>query len=272
METNKILDADLLDILFEGKNKEYGAYELRKTYNGRLVRALIVTGSVIVLLFTASFVSWHGPVKPQLFITDSVTLSAVNDRVEPPVIPPPKPHVEMPRVATLRDVTPRIVPDPQANEAPPENKDLDNVKIGDQNVAGTADVGLDAPTAPPGTGTGVIETPPAPDNDDRIFRKVEIESSYPGGPGAWLRFLNKNLSVPDGAIDAPGEVKITARFIVDRDGNVSDIEIADGPDNAALRNEIIRVIKKSGKWTPAQQNGRFVKSYKMQPVTFRLSE
>jgi protein TonB len=135
---------------------------------------------------------------------------------------------------------------------------------------GKAVVGLDAPTAPPGTGTGVIATPPPPD-DDPMFYKVEIESSYPGGAAAWLRFLNKNLSVPDGAMD-PGQVKITARFIVDKDGNVSDIEIVDGPDNAALRNEVIRVIKKSGKWTPAQQNGRFVKSYKQQPVTFILGE
>src|SRR6185312_7486673 len=59
MESNKILSADILDIVFEGRNKEYGAYELRKTYNGRLGRAMAVTGSLILLLFLTGFVAKH---------------------------------------------------------------------------------------------------------------------------------------------------------------------------------------------------------------------
>ncbi len=60
METNKIMHADILDILFEGRNKEYGAYVLRKTYNRRIVKSLFVTGAVILLLFIGYFVSGFG--------------------------------------------------------------------------------------------------------------------------------------------------------------------------------------------------------------------
>ena len=62
------------------------------------------------------------------------------------------------------------------------------------------------------------------------------------------------------------------KFIVDKEGNVSDVEAISGPDTGGLREEAVRVIKKSGKWTPAVQNGRFVKSYKRQPVSFKLSD
>jgi protein TonB len=63
---------------------------------------------------------------------------------------------------------------------------------------------------------------------------------------------------------------VMVQFIVDREGNVSDVEVVSGPETGGLREEAIRVIQKSGKWTPAIQNGRKVKSYKRQPVVFKL--
>ena len=103
---------------------------------------------------------------------------------------------------------------------------------------------------------------------DSIFTKVEIESDYPGGGSAWARYLNKNLRYPQEAAENEIQGMIVVQFIVNREGVVSDVEAISGP--AELREEAVRVIKKSGKWTPAVQNGQQVKSYKKQPITFKL--
>src|ERR1700689_5291060 len=97
MEVNKILNADILDIIFEGRNKEYGAYNLRKTYNKRLIRALIGTAAVILLLFLGFFISnINGGMKKQAMVVQDVQLEAVKEeRKEPP--PPPPPKVEPPK-------------------------------------------------------------------------------------------------------------------------------------------------------------------------------
>lgn len=273
MESNKILSADLLDILFEGKNKEYGAYELRKTYNGRMVRALTVTGGVIVLLFTASFVSGRGPKKAPIFVdTTTVVLQDVH-RPDPPVVLPPKPRIETPPVATIRVTPPRIVPDDQVKkeDMPPENNKLDDVKIADHTQDGLKDDGLTGPPAPIGDGNkGIVEKPKG--DDDGLVLHVEIESTYPGGIPAWQRYMYKNFVYPADAQNNGVEGQVMVRFIVDRDGSVSDVEAISGPTTGGLREEAVRVIKKSGKWVPAVQNGRNVKSYKQQPVTFKLSD
>jgi TonB family protein len=103
---------------------------------------------------------------------------------------------------------------------------------------------------------------------DKIFTKVEIESEYPGGPGAWSRFLINNLHYPVPAVSDEIQGDVIVVFIVDKEGNISDIHPISGPPE--LRQEAVRVIKKSGKWTAAVENGRQVKSYKQQPIRFRL--
>jgi protein TonB len=163
-----------------------------------------------------------------------------------------------------------IVPDDQVkpDEKPPVNADLDNVKIGKETHDGITDDRT--VIAPPGDGPGnVIEQPQKEDGDmDKVFLKVEIESMYPGGPSAWERFLRRNLNFPDEAAENGIEGFVVVQFIVDKDGNVSNVEAVSGPQE--LRAEAIRVIKKSGKWTPAIQNGQPVKSYKKQPLGFKL--
>jgi periplasmic protein TonB len=268
METNKILSADVLDILFDGRNKEYGAYTLRKGYNGRLGRSLLVMGGVVIVLFMMSFVTRKGARVVQPVVPDSLILvSLVPDHPLPP--PPPVP-VHMQPVATVRDVTIRIVPDNVKTDPFPENKDLETPKIGTQTVAGPADDVL----APPSTlsdGRGnVVEAPKL--EEDLPLETVEIEATYPGGVAAWIHFLDRNFRYPEAAADENVGGKVMVRFIVDKDGNVSNVEAISGPDKDGLREEAVRVIKKSGKWIPAVQNGRNVKSYKRQPVTFVLGD
>ena len=107
---------------------------------------------------------------------------------------------------------------------------------------------------------------------DKLFTKTEIEASYPGGEMAWQRFLVKNLRYPDDAVSNEIQGTVYVQFIVDKEGNVSDISAISGPTRGGLREEAVRMVKLSGKWTPAIQNGRQVKSLKKLPLTFKLSK
>jgi periplasmic protein TonB len=270
MEVNKILNADILDIIFDGRNKEYGAYDLRKTYNKRLVRALIGTAAVILLLFAGYFVSGLDlGKKKQAMVVQDVQLEQVEpEKKEPP--PPPPPKVEPPKVEMAKFTPPKIVPDDKVkeDEKPPEQEKLEDTKIGTVNQEGVKDEGITAP--PSDAGKGVVEAPKDNEDYDKTFTKVEIESDYPGGPAAWLRYLNKNFRYPDDAVNNDIQGTVVVQFIVDKEGNVSDVQAISGPSEGGLREEAVRVIKKSGQWTAAVQNGRKVKSYKKQPIVFKL--
>jgi protein TonB len=274
MESSKILSADILDIVFEGRNKDYGAYDLRKTYNKRLLIALIVMAGLCLLLFVGyvlSNVISSGPSKE--VIPQDVQLEEVKqeEKKEEPPPPPPKPP-EPPKVEMAKFTPPKIVKDEEVKEEekPPEVEKLEDTKIGTVNQEGVKDEGIVAPPSDD-AGKGVVEAPKKEEEDwDKTFTKVEIESEYPGGAAAWQRYLNRNLRYPQEAIDNEIQGAVVVQFIVDKEGNVSDVEAISGPNE--LRNEAIRVIKKSGKWTPAVQNGRQVKSYKKQPIVFRLEE
>src|SRR5882724_8851244 len=110
MDANKILGADILDILFEGKNKDYGAYELRKTYNRRLLKAILGTALVIGLLFIGYFLSnLNGGPKKELANVRDVDLESVKTKVEPPV-ELPKPKI-LPKVQIIQFTPPKVVKD-----------------------------------------------------------------------------------------------------------------------------------------------------------------
>ncbi|MEP6746145.1 MAG: energy transducer TonB [Bacteroidota bacterium] len=108
------------------------------------------------------------------------------------------------------------------------------------------------------------------DLHDSTFTHVDVESAFPGGAPAWSRFLRDNLVYPKKAVKKDIQGTVTAQFIVDKDGTVSNIDAVDGPE--MLREAAIDVIKKSPNWKPATQNGRKVKSYKKQPITFKLEQ
>jgi protein TonB len=274
MEANKILSADVLDIIFEGRNKDYGAYELRKTYNKRMITSLVIVAAVLLLLFLGYFVSkmLEDKEDTKTVQVQDVQLEEIKQeekKEEPPPPPPPKPP-DPPKVEMAKFTPPKIVKDEEVkeDEKPPEVEKLEETKIGTMNQEGQKDEGIVAPPVED-AGKGVVEAPKKDDEDwDKTFTKVEIESEYPGGAAAWQRYLNRNLRYPQEAIDNEVQGAVVVQFIVDKEGNVSDVEAISGPQE--LRAEAVRVIKKSGKWTPAVQNGRQVKSYKKQPIVFRL--
>jgi hypothetical protein len=111
------------------------------------------------------------------------------------------------------------------------------------------------------------------DDDNKIFTKVEVEADFPGGVNAWRRFLANNLDseVPGANGAPPGQYTVIVRFVVAKDGSVSNVQ-AESEFGFGMEQESVRVVKKSGKWKPGIQNGKEVISYKRQPITWVVSE
>ena len=272
MDIKQILTADVLDIIFDGRNKDYGAYELRKTYNKRIVTAMSITAAIIALLYSGYLLAGDTKQPPSMFIGEDIELQKVEDKKpEEPEILQPKPK-QPEQVKQIQVTPPLIVPNDQVpeNEMPPTQAEMETAKIELVNVDGVNDKNLVDPPIKDGD-KGIIAIPEKPADDPDKFLPVEIEAQYPGGESSWTRFLIKTLSnYPAEAIEKGIQGTVVVKFIVDSEGNISEVEAASGPEE--LRETAIKAIKKSGKWIPAQQNGRYVKSYKMQPITFRVTE
>src|SRR5436190_22047842 len=111
MEANKILTADILDLIFEDRNKSYGAYELRKTYHKRITAALLITAGVALLIFVASFIAKSISKSSAKLDVKEVVLENIKEeeKKEPP--PPPPPKQEPPKVEMTKFTPPKIVED-----------------------------------------------------------------------------------------------------------------------------------------------------------------
>jgi protein TonB len=270
MEANKILSADILDLVFEDRNKDYGAYDLRKTYNKRIRMALIITASIALLALAGSFLAnKFKPKEKQVQVKDLVLENITQQeekKPEPP--PPPPPKQEPPKVEMTKFTPPKVVKDEEVkkDEIPPETKQLEDTKIDVISQEGIKDQGL-AP-AIVDQGKQVIEEKKE-DDENKVFEKVEIEASFPGGESGWRRFLERNLD-PNVPVDngAPeGQYTVWVQFIVDKEGNISDVKALTN-HGYGMEDEAVKTIKRGPKWVPAQQNGRQVKAYRKQPITF----
>ncbi|MBS1607194.1 MAG: energy transducer TonB [Bacteroidetes bacterium] len=268
METKNILAADLLDLLFESRNKDYGAYELRKTYNKRITAALLTTLGITVIALGSFLLanSGKGVIKNQIRI-DSLMLSKIEPdekKIEPPPLPPPK--VEQPPVATEQFTPPKIVEDDKVDpkDIPPVNEELTNKRIDVATRAGADDDGL-IPQVD--QNRQVIET--KKEDEDKTFVSVEIEASFPGGTDAWKRYLERHLN-PNTPIDngAPaGQYQVWVQFVVDKEGNISDVKPLTNL-GFGMEDEAVKIIKTGPKWVPAIQNSNKVKAYRKQSILF----
>jgi protein TonB len=274
MDVNKILIADFLDILFDGRNKEYGAYELRKSYNKRLTVAIVTMMTIVVLIFVGTVISKDVARNRKLQLeAKDVELEAVKEQPkdQPPPPPPPPKAPEPPKVEIAKFTPPKIVPDEEVkeDEKPPEVEKLETAKIGTINQEGTKDEGIVAPPVV-SQGTGEVVAPKAVEEDyEKVFTKVENPAEFPGGPDAWRRYLERNLRYPEAAQENGTQGVVRVEFIVDKEGNISEVRALNDPGDG-LAEEAVRIIKKGPKWIPAEQNGRKVIYRHIQAITFRL--
>ncbi|HYC39506.1 MAG TPA: energy transducer TonB [Chitinophagaceae bacterium] len=270
MEPNKILTSDFLDLLFEDRNKAYGAYELRKTYNRRISRALGITVGIAVLLIGGSLLASElKKSKDRKFKQQEITLQDIKqeEKKEIPPPPPPPPKQEPPKVEMKQFTPPVIKKDEEVEKPPPPQEELKEAKIDVVDQEGIKDEGIATPTQID-EGKQIVEEKKEED-ENKIFDKVEIDAAFPGGDGAWRRFLERNLnaSVPADNGASEGTYTVMVQFVVDKEGAISDVRALTN-HGYGMEEEAMRVIRKGPRWTPAIQNGRHVKAYRRQPITF----
>lgn len=273
MEANKILSADILDLVFENKNKDYGAYELRKSYNRRITRALIITASIALLALLGSVLaSSLDNNKKAKIKTQEINLQDIKQeekKIIPPPPPPPPPKEEPPKVEMKQFTPPIIKKDEEVQKPPPPQEELKEAKIDVINQEGIKDLNIQAPVVVD-QGKQIVEVKKE-DDENKIFDKVEIEAKFPGGDSKWRQYLERNA---DGQVatdnGAPaGTYTVTVQFVVDKEGKISDVKALTN-HGYGMEKEAIRVIQKGPDWIPAVQNGRKVKAYRKQPITFQV--
>ncbi len=276
MDVNKILSADILDIVFDGRNKEYGAYDLRKTYHKRITSALVSTVVVCLLFLLGSIIANSTKKRTtQLVVQADVQLQKVQEEKKPePPPPPPPPKQEPPKVEITKFTPPKIVKDEEVkpDEEIKEVEKLQDTKIGTINQEGTKDEGIVAPPVE-AKGTGVVAAPKQEEDYDKVFTVVQIPAEFPGGIAGWTKYLertlNRDLPVENGA--PSGKYTVYVAFTVDKNGNISDVQAENDP-GYGTKDEAVRVIKRGPAWKPAVQNGRNVIYRHKQGITFMVSD
>lgn len=265
MKNNDILQASLLDIIFEHRNKAYGAYALRLDYNKRMLLSLILgIGCVTVLFLLQGSVSGNEketPVqkeRPEMIVR---TIEMPREK-EPEKPKQPEQPKKAPKIAQVKYPVIKIVPDEKADKPIAAIEDLTGKQISTIDQPGDPYDGTVKPKETPAvTGNGNAEEKPAED-----FKGVEVQPEFPGGEAALQRFLASNLQTPEDL--SAGEKKtVRIRFKVEKDGTVSSFEIAlSGGD--AFDKEVVRVCRRMPHWKPAVQNGVNVPVSYLLPVTF----
>ena len=271
MEANKILQADLLDIVFDGKNKDYGAYDLRKKYNKRITLALAITSAaaLITVLATVLAKQFGGSTNDQQIVRDVVIQNVQEEQKPPPPPPPPPKTPPPPKVETTKFTPPIIKKDEEVKkeEIPPVTE---VAKVDIKSQEGIKDENIATPPVVD-EGKQVVEAPK--EDPDQIFQKVEIEAKV--DPKQWRRHLESQLQryIEDAAAQgmAPGQYTVSVRFLVEKDGNIAAVQALNDP-GYGLGKGAVDVVKKGPRWEAGIQNGRPVRSYHTQPITFVIAE
>lgn len=276
-----LYDPKWVEMVFAGKNKEYGAYQLRKGTSGRNIKALLIL--VIAAALVGGFLAWkvieQKQAEEQQAYMEAMELAKLQQQAkkEEKKKEPVKPKVEMKKeipVAreTQKFTAPVIKKDElvkEENQVKQMDKLDDKVAVGTENKEGVKDrtveavrndIAVAAPPPPPA---------PKPEVATKIFDVVEEMPSFPGGNGALMSYLASNIKYPVVAQENGVQGRVTVSFVVERDGSISDVRIARSVD-PSLDREAQRVVKSMPRWKPGKQNGSAVRVKYTVPVVFRL--
>lgn len=250
------------EVVFDERNKEYGAYEIRSNYDRNLILIILGLAATIGIaygtyLFIKSLpeeVVEAPPIDTSMFTIEAPPLDEE--------VPPPPPVEEVPvQLEKTVEFLPPVVTDEPVDNPPPIQEAMTDTKASTQ----TNDIETETFTPPTVTAPKVVE------KEDEILTFVAEEASFPGGTAEMMKYLGKNIKYPEVAIQAGIQGKVTLRFVVGKDGSIENVTVARGvPGCPECDKEAIRVVKSMPKWKPAKNDGKVVKSYFNLPVTFKL--
>jgi periplasmic protein TonB len=269
MQTNNILSAPLIDLIFDGRNKEYGAYEFRRSYAKRINKALFITTAIAALAFGGVALASAIKKKETSYkISPDVNLIDIAKEEKVEKIPEPvKPKPQEVQVKTVQLTDFKPIPDDEVQTPPPSQIEMETAAISTEKHDGIDEDRISKPGVENVDGKkGIIED--RIDKEPEIFTSVEVDAKFSGN---WKAFLERNLN-PNTPTDnnAPeGSYSVMIQFVVDVEGNVSDIKPLTN-HGYGLEQEAVRVLEKAAKWEPAIQNGIKVKAYRKQVITFQV--
>lgn len=260
------------EIIFQARNRAYGAFDLRQRYPIALSRALWL--GIGLFLVALSGPTLYARLFPASQSIDHQVMIAVDvmKLPEPPAeLPVPLPPVEQaPAVNTVRNLPPVVMPEADVVEEalPPTTDELQDATSGPTTAEGTGDVEVIAPpeVSTPTATEKAVEAAPKP---DELFVSVEQQPEYPGGIEALRSFLNKNLNYPRSAANAGISGKVYISFVVNTDGSLTEVQVLKGI-GFGCDEEAIRVIRKMPQWRPGKQSGRAVRVKFNLPISFTL--
>ena len=279
MEPLRYLRSNFLDILFEGKNKSYGAYELRLHYEQRLGRAMAGT-LLCCLLLTGLFLARHLLIHTgsSLPIPVPADLSLSKVKLPETIVPPPPPRLpaEVPPLKKqIKYTSFNVVEDDKVppDAVPPDIDQLKTSSIGIENRAGD-DKGIDVDLLPD-KNTGIYAGSPSSEKE-KIFNYVEQMPRFAGSTNneesdrKIMQFLAHNIRYPEAAREDGIQGIVSIQFVVAADGSIEDVHAVGETVGHGLEEEAIRVLKAMPRWIPGKQNGRPVNVRFSIPVRFLL--
>lgn len=266
------IPSTLDDIIFEHRNKSYGAYELRTHYTTNINRALLIGIGFFGLMLLTNFLFARERDDAKELIGCELIIQKIPEEPLPEIekpkeVEPPKP---IEQVKTRIYIEPIVVENTENETPPPTQEDLSDAVLGDKNEDGRV---VESITETPPTQVKTAETIAVelPEEDNTPFLTVEVQPSFMGGNSEMYKFLGKNLKYPSAAQRANIQGKVFLSFIVEKDGSITDIETMKGI-GFGCDEEAMRVVKLMPKWIAGKQNGRNVRVKFTIPVFFRLDD
>ena len=276
-----LYDPKWVEMVFAGKNKEYGAYQLRKGTSGRNIKALLIL--VIAAALVGGFLAWkvieQKQAEEQQAYMEAMQLQQLQDQAKKeekkkePVKPKIEPKKEIPVARETQKFTAPVIKKDELVKEENQVKQMDKldekVAVGTENKEGTkdrlaeavrSDIAVTAPPPPPA---------PKPEVSNKVFDVVEEMPHFPGGPAALQAFLSSNTKYPVVAQENGVQGRVIVSFVVERDGSITDVKVVRSVD-PSLDREATRVVKSMPRWSPGKQNGSAVRVKYTVPVVFRL--
>ena len=276
-----LYDPKWVDMVFAGKNKEYGAYQLRKGTSGRNIKSLLIL--VIAAALVGGFLAWkvieQKQAEEQQAYMEAMEFAKLQqqakkeEKKKEPVKPKIEPKKEIPVARETQKFTAPVIKKDELVKEENQVKQMDKldekVAVGTENKEGTkdrlaeavrSDIAVAAPPPPPA---------PKPEVSNKVFDVVEEMPHFPGGAAALQAFLSSNTKYPVVAQENGVQGRVIVSFVVERDGSITDVRVVRSVD-PSLDREASRVVRSMPRWSPGKQNGSAVRVKYTVPVVFRL--
>jgi protein TonB len=264
-----------IDLIFEGRNKNYGAYTLRKNSPKRHTFAflVVIAAAIVIVLASITFNSIKKAREAREAMTEVSQLSDI--KLDKPDVPEEniQKQFEAPPPVELKSTIQFTAPVIKKDEEVPEEMEIksqedltkSDIQISIADIKGTnEETGVDIATLQEHKVIVQEEK-----KEEKIFEIVEQPPSFPGGESAMYEWLSKNINYPVIAQENNIQGRVTCQFVVGRNGEIEDVRVV-RPFDPSLDKEAIRVIKSMPKWIPGRQGGNAVKVRYTLPVQFRL--